>query len=187
VFILVYRPIFKAVALIAAVAFFASALPIQAQSSAPGAIESTETSPFFLDEPERKDPFVAGLLSWSWNGLGQFYTQNYGRGSLFLMTDILQKGLFIYGLFYYSDKYRTSDDDVVRWNDIAKRDRGIIVGYLFSLILVKVLCVVDAVNSAETYNREIYFPYWKNRIRLNLSVETTHDRFELSIGKNIQF
>lgn len=182
-----YRPIFKAIALIAVAAIFFSIQPLHSQIG-PGSVrDDAEENPIFLDEPERKDPFVAGLLSWSWNGLGQFYTQNYGRGSLFLMTDILQKGLFVYGLFYYTDKYRNSDDDVVRWNDIAKRDRGIIIGYLFSLILVKALGIVDAVYSAETYNREIYFPYWKNRMRLKLSVETVDDRIEFSVGKQIQF
>lgn len=142
---------------------------------------------FFLDEPERKDPFVAGILSWSWNGLGQFYTQNYTRGSLFLMTDVVQTGLLVYGIFYYSDKYRSSEDDIVKWENISRRDRGVMIGYVFSLLLVKVLGVVDAVNSAETYNREIYFPYWKNRTRLRFSVETTDDRIDISLGRNLSF
>ncbi len=166
---------------------FVSALPLHAQIGSSDSDKDAELNPIFLDEPERKDPFVAGLLSWSWSGLGQFYTQNYGRGSLFLMTDILQKGLFVYGLFYYTEKYSNSDDDVVRWNDIAKRDRGIIIGYLLSLIIVKALGVVDAVYSAETYNKEIYFPYWKNRMRLKLSVETIDDRIEFSVGKHVHF
>ncbi len=168
-------------------ALFVSVLPLHAQSDKSNTFRDAEENPIFLDEPERKDPFVAGLLSWSWSGLGQFYTQNYGRGSLFLMTDILQKGLFVYGLFYYTEKYSNSDDDVVRWNNIAKRDRGIIIGYLLSLIIVKALGVVDAVYSAETYNKEIYFPYWKNRMRLKLSVETVDDRIEFSAGKHVQF
>ncbi len=181
------RPIFKILSLIAAWILFISVLPIHAQSGSDNTQNDAYENPIFLDEPERKDPFVAGLLSWSWSGLGQFYTQNYGRGSFFLMVDILQKGLFVYGLFYYTEKYSSSDDDVVRWNDIAKRDRGIIIGYFFSLILVKALGVVDAVYSAETYNREIYFPYWKNRMRLKLSVETFDDRIEFSVGKQVQF
>lgn len=182
-----YRPIFKAIVLIVATTLFVSALPLFAQTLSDNTHEDAGENSIFLDEPERKDPFVAGLLSWSWSGLGQFYTQNYARGSLFLMTDIFQKGLFVYGLFYYTEKYHDSDDDVVRWNDITRRDRGVIIGYFFSLILVKALGVVDAVYSAETYNREIYFPYWKNRMRLKLSVETVDDRIEFSLRKQIQF
>jgi len=153
--------------------------------SGPG--ESMTDESIFLDEPERKDPFVAGLLSWSWTGLGQFYTQHYTRGSLFLMTDILQKGLLIYGIFYYSDKYRSGDEEIARWEDIPRRDRGIIIGYVFSILLVKVLGVVDAVNSADAYNREIYFPYWKNRTRMRLSVETSGDRIDVSMSSPLQF
>jgi hypothetical protein len=43
------------------------------------------------------------------------------------------------------------------------------------------------VNSAETYNREIYFPYWKNRTRLRFSVETTDDRIDISLSRNLSF
>ncbi len=159
-----------------------------AQAS-PGAFPGEPADPesIFLDEPERKDPFVAGLLSWSWTGLGHFYTQHYTRGSLFLMTDLLQKGLLIYGVFHYSDKYRSNDDGIARWENIPRRDRGIIIGYVFSMLLVKVLGVVDAVNSAETYNREIYFPYWKNRARMRLSVETAGNRIDVSMSCPFQF
>ncbi len=142
---------------------------------------------YFLDEPERRDPFVAGVLSWSWTGLGHFYTQHYTRGSLFLMTDILQKGLLVYGIFHYTDKYSSSDDDIVKWQDISRRDRGIMIGYVFSLLLVKVFGVVDAVRSADDYNREIYFPYWKNRTRLRLSVETVEDGIQISMCRHLSF
>lgn len=142
---------------------------------------------YFLDEPERKDPFVAGVLSWSWTGLGHFYTQHYTRGSLFLMTDILQKGLLVYGIFYYTDKYRSGDDEIVKWEDMSRRDRGVIISYVFSILLVKVLGVVDAVQSADNYNREIYFPYWKNRTRLRFSVETTDDRVNISMSRHLNF
>ncbi len=140
-----------------------------------------------LDEPERKDPFVAGVLSWSWTGLGQFYTQHYTRGSLFLLTDIAQKGLLVYMLFYYSDKYRSDDDNVVRWEDISMRDRGIMIGYVFSLLFVKVLSVVDAVRTAEDYNREIYFPYWKYRNRSRFRVESSGKSIEISAVQPVSF
>ncbi len=149
--------------------------------------ETIESDSFFLDEPERKDPFVAGLLSWSWTGLGQFYTQNYARGSMFLMTDLIQKGLLVYGVFYYTDKYNSDENDIVKWDEISKRDRGIIIGYVFSILLVKVLSVLDAVHSADTYNREIYFPYWKNRTRMRLSIEANDDYINVSMSKPIEF
>lgn len=159
---------------------------VQRQQGAAG----TEPAPgteipddFYLDEPERKDPFIAGLLSWSWSGLGQFYTQNYTRGSLFLAADIAQKGLLIYGIFYYSDKYSGEDGNIVKWKNISNRDKGIIIGYLFSMLIMKIACVVDAVNSAEDYNRDIYFPYWKRSNRMRFSIENEDDRINISMSQ----
>lgn len=131
--------------------------------------EDVEREYFFFDEPERKDPFIAGLLSWAWPGLGQFYTQEYAKGSFYLLSDMVQKGLSVYLLFYYSDKYSASGSGIVRWDDMSSQDRGVVISYLFSVLLLKVICVVDAVNSAEKYNRDIYFPHWKSERQVSFS------------------
>lgn len=140
---------------------------------------------FYIEEPERKDPFIAGLLSWSWSGLGQFYTQEYTYGSLFLLADIAQKGLLVYMIFYYSDKYTSEHEDIVKWQDIERRDKGIIIGYIFSMLLVKILCIVNAVDSAEKYNREIYFPYWKNKSRVRFSLHTEGNRINIGLSTSL--
>jgi hypothetical protein len=148
--------------------------------------EQTEeiTESFYVEEPERKDPFVAGLLSWSWSGLGQFYTQEYTYGSLFLLADIVQKGVLVWMIFYYSDKYTSDDDEIVKWQDIEKKDKGIIIGYIFSMLFVKVLCVVNAVDSAEKYNREIFFPYWKHRSQVRLSLDVDDNRIQVGLSRS---
>ena len=140
---------------------------------------------FYIEEPERKDPFIAGLLSWSWSGLGQFYTQEYTYGSLFLLADIAQKGLLVYMIFYYSDKYTSEHEDIVKWQDIERKDKGIIIGYIFSMLLVKILCIVNAVDSAEKYNREIYFPYWKNKSRVRFSLHTEGNRINIGLSTSL--
>jgi hypothetical protein len=137
-----------------------------------------------LDEPDKKDPFVAGLLSWSWTGLGQFYTQDYKRGSLFLMTDIAQKGLLVYLILHYSNKYSGHSGNIVKWQDMSGSDKGLIISVIFSILLVKVVCVVDAVYSAERYNNEIYFPYWKNINRVRLSLDSDGRSINLSMTKS---
>jgi hypothetical protein len=128
---------------------------------------------FTFDSPDRKDPFIAGLLSWTWPGLGQFYTQNYAEGSFFLMADLIQKGLLIYMLSYYSDKYTRDKEAQVKWKTMDSQDKTIIIGYLFSFLVLRVACVINAVSSAETYNKEIYFPYWKsqNKVRFSLDMQ----------------
>jgi hypothetical protein len=129
--------------------------------------------PYAFDFPERKEPFVAGLLSWSWPGLGQFYTQDYAQGSFFLLADLIQKGLLIYLISYYSDKYTRERDQVVEWKSMEAQDKTIIIAYAFSFLVLRVACVLNAVSSAETYNREIYFPYWKsqNKVRFSFDVQ----------------
>ena len=92
----------------------------------------------------------------------------------------VQKGLLVYMVFYYSDKYSSDEEEIIRWQDMEKKDRGIIIGYIFSILFVKVLCVVNAVNSAEKYNREIFFPYWKNKNRVRFSLNA--DRNGVNIG-----
>lgn len=142
-------------------------------------------SDFYIEEPERKDPFIAGLLSWTWTGLGQFYTQEYAYGSLFLFADLMQKGFLLYMIFYYSDKYKTQDDDIVKWQNLTKRDRGVLIGYFASIFIVKVLCVINAVESAQTYNRNIYFPYWKTRQSVKITMDTDdHKGKRINIGLN---
>jgi len=180
-----------ATACAAAVLFLlAHALPL---SAAGRGVPPEKTEPvaeggaFFLDEPDRKDPFIAGVLSWVWPGLGQFYTQDYAAGSLFLLADLVQKGLLVYGAFYYSDKYSSSDNEVVRWQDMRSRDQTIIIGYVFSVLFLKVYCVVDAVYSAERYNREIYFPYWKSQNKARFSLDVGKDGVSVAVTKSLQF
>ncbi len=146
-----------------------------------------EDGGFFVDEPDRKDPFIAGVLSWVWPGLGQFYTQDYGAGSLFLLADLVQKGLLIYGAFYYSDKYSSSDSGVARWQDMQRRDQTIIIGYVFSVLFLKVYCVVDAIYSAERYNRDVYFPYWKAQNKARFSLDIRQDGVNVAVTRSLQF
>jgi len=128
--------------------------------------------PIFFEEPERKDPFIAGVLSWSWSGLGQFYTQNYKKGSAFLVADIAEKSLLVYMLFHISDEYSHGSEDV-NWSDIDKKDQYMVVGLLFSIFFTRVFSVVDAVNSAHGYNKNIYYPYWKSKQSFKTSFENT--------------
>lgn len=138
---------------------------------------------FQIEEPERKDPFVAGLMSWAWPGLGQFYAQDYTMGSFFLLTSMVQKGLLVYLLFYYSDKYTSRGGDIVTWQDMEARDKTIIIGYIFSILFVKVACVVNAVYSAESYNKNTYFPYWRSKNRVRFSVEVESNRLSIALTR----
>lgn len=157
----------------------------QIQQSNTAAMTST-APPIVFEEPERKDPFIAGVLSWSWSGLGQFYTQNYKKGSAFLLADMAEKGLLVYMLFYISDKYSSSNQDV-SWSDISRKDQTIVVGLLFSIFFTRLFSVVDAVNSAHEYNRLIYYPYWKSKQGYKTSFEPEEKSLQLSVSYPVNF
>jgi len=143
-------------------------------------------APILFEEPERKDPFIAGVLSWSWSGLGQFYTQNYKKGSAFLLADIAEKGLLLYTLFHISEKYSDNTTDV-NWSDISRKDQTIVVGLLFSIFLTRVFSVVDAVNSAHDYNRLIYYPYWKSKQGFKTTCNPDITSLQISISYPVNF
>jgi len=157
----------------------------QIQQNNQSAVQSN-VSPIIFEEPERKDPFIAGVLSWSWSGLGQFYTQNYKKGSAFLLADLAEKGALVYMLFYISEQYSSSDQGV-NWSDISRKDQTIVVGLLFSIFLTRVFSVVDAVDSAHDYNRLIYYPYWKSKQGFKTSFEPENKSLHLSVSYPVNF
>lgn len=150
-----------------------------------GETETVTPGGFVLDEPERKDPFVAGLLSWAWPGLGQFYVQEYAKGSFFLLADLAQKGLMYYMLFYYSDKYSTKKDNIAKWQNMENGDKTFIIMYVFSVLFLRVACAINAVNSAEAYNKEIYFPYWKSQHKLSFIFDVKPNSFIIGITQSL--
>jgi TM2 domain-containing membrane protein YozV len=158
----------------------------QIQQNNISAVPGNVPPPILFEEPERKDPFIAGVLSWSWSGLGQFYTQNYKKGSAFLLADLAEKGLLVYMLFYISDKYSNSDEDV-NWQDISKKDKTIVVGLLFSIFFTRVFSVIDAVDSAHDYNRLIYYPYWKSKQGFKTSFEPENKSLHISVSYPVNF
>ncbi len=178
--------------LVSCVIMIIMAVPVEAAyGNTP--VERSEKSNILSDSedpfpyvPHRKDPFVAGVLSWSWTGLGQFYAQDYAKGSLFLMSDMAQKGLFLYMLFHLSDKYQ-SEGEIVNWTDMSVQDRGLIIGLTFSILVTKVLCVIDAVDSAMDYNREVYYPYWRKKQNIDVSYNPDSGNVNLSVKRRFNF
>jgi len=85
---------------------------------------------------EKKDPFIAGLLSVTMMGLGHFYTRDYLEGSLFVLTDLLQKGMIVFLISNFSDKYtdKETDDNVVRWSEMSDTDQGVVVGFIVFML-----------------------------------------------------
>lgn len=104
-----------------------------------------------------KDPFLAGVLSWSWTGLGQFYAQDYTSGSMFVAIDLLETGSLVYLFLNFSAKYTNDEtgDNTIEWREIQPVDKGLAVGLAFLMVAIKGWSIYDAVRAAENYNQNL--------------------------------
>lgn len=109
-------------------------------------------------EGSRKDPILAGALSWYVPGLGQIYSGAFLKGiSFFVVEEALLIGTV---LSFFELKLDVTGDINVGLNIKSKEspDReeqriGIILGATF--IAVHFLNVIDAVNTSRNYNRSL--------------------------------
>ncbi|MBN1898353.1 MAG: hypothetical protein JW827_06220 [Spirochaetes bacterium] len=133
-------------------------------------VTASDSSYEYYDE---KDPFVAGLLSATMMGLGQFYTKEYTKGSIFVLTDFLQKGMLVWMIVALNDKYTDDEngDQVVEWQEISDGDKAWIIGYIAFYFGSTIYCVIDAVHSANVYNREIHKQREKMKSGLNFQLD----------------
>jgi len=100
-----------------------------------------------------RDPFVAGLLSGLYWGLGQFYAREYTKGSLFMFGDLVYKGVLIGMLLKFKNKYTGSGDDSVRWREMTSGDRALAIGAVVTWLGMTIFSVADAAACANGYNR----------------------------------
>ena len=61
---------------------------------------------------QEKDPFIAGLLSATMLGLGQFYVKEYTKGSIFVLTDLVQNGMLIWLITNFNERYANNPDKI---------------------------------------------------------------------------
>jgi TM2 domain-containing membrane protein YozV len=125
--------------------------------------------------PPRKDPFIAGLLSWFMMGVGQIYAQEYWKGSVFIAVSLTNKVLLVLLLSYINSKYGVSDQIVsLDWNSFDAGDKFLIVLYLAESLGLRIYNVVDAVHSAQRFNER-----YENQDAKGLSVDLDGDRLSI--------
>ena len=101
----------------------------------------------------RKDPFLAGFYSFFMMGTGHFYTGEYQKGTLFLFSDLMLKAILVGMLLHFKSEYTTDANDSYQWRDLDVGDRAFILGYSIAYIIILVLNITDAIQSAHRYNR----------------------------------
>lgn len=102
-----------------------------------------------------REPFVAGLLTSMFWGLGHFYTKEYTRGSLLMFSDLIYKGLLVGLLLKLKNRYTDSNgDDTVSWKELSGSDKGLVLGYIISWLGISIWAAYDAAESAHRFNRK---------------------------------
>ncbi len=108
---------------------------------------------------ERKNPFLAGILSWYHPGLGQFYVGETGKGTFFWITENVL--LFATILNIADIKFSLKRDIGFEFKIRLKSNPSIgritataILGVLF--IALHIYNVIDAINSARVYNQKLF-------------------------------
>ncbi len=119
------------------------------------------TCPFLLFGAEnrqytRKDPILAGALSWYVPGLGQLYAGAYLKGAVFW---IVEEALLASTILTIAELELNVTGDINLGVDIKSKDNpdnrerktAIILGTSF--VIVHFLNVIDAVNTTRKYNQ----------------------------------
>jgi hypothetical protein len=126
--------------------------------------------------PVRKDPFVAGVLSWFMMGVGQFYCREYTKGSLFMAADLVDKASLILLVSHINNKYSPeSGTAIINWASFDDGTKILILAYLATSLGLRFYSVVDAIHSANAYNDRVF----SRRERSGLSFSTERERFSL--------
>jgi hypothetical protein len=133
-----------------------------------------------LKTPPRKDPFIAGLLSWFMMGVGQIYVHEYTKGSVFIAVDLTNKVLLLLLISHINSKYSPDSDEIVNvdWNSFDSGTKFFIIAYLTESLGVRIFSVVDAVQSAQQYNERFSNQKDETGFAFNLKGD------EISIGYN---
>ncbi len=126
--------------------------------------ENTEVMPeydsvFFI---KKKDPILAGMLSWYMPGLGQYYSGEFFKGTLFLVTEYT---LAITAIFYFLNfDFAAGGSSGFNLRVDAKRTdlgvvetsrRNVFYGMLVLVGILHIYNISDAVISAGKFNERL--------------------------------
>ena len=133
--------------------------------------------------PERKDPFVAGFLSWLMMGVGQIYCKEYTKGSIFIALDLLDKGTLIALTSYLNKKYSPKGNEIVNinWAAFDSNTKLLIIGYIIAKYSIRFYNVYDAIQAAKNYNKLHFLSKEKTKVFFGL------DSDSLQLGYSLEF
>ncbi len=111
---------------------------------------------------KKLDPIFSGMLSWYMPGLGQYYSGEYLKGTIFLVTEYT---LVFAAIFYYLDfDFAAGTGNGFSLKVDAKRTdlgvvetsrRNVFFGLIGCAVMLHLYDVYDAVMSARSYNSRL--------------------------------
>lgn len=138
---------------------------------------------FFL---KKRDPIFAGMLSWYVPGLGQYYSGQYVKGTVFLVTEY---SIVIGALFYFLnfDFSAGSGSGLSLKVDARRTDLGVVetsrrnvfIGLMALAGVIHLYNVSDAVLSARDFNQSL------DRRRQRLREKYPEINFDYEQGKGV--
>ena len=133
--------------------------------------------------PAEKDPFIAGLLSWLMMGTGQIYCREYTKGSIFIAADLVDKATLVLLISHINSTYAPGSGEIINinWDAFSTETKTLTILYFIGSIGLRFYNVIDAVNSANEYNRK-YFSKDKPQ-----GVSFSYSDGGFSVGYNIRF
>ncbi len=158
--------------------FISAMIFISVPAATAHAQEENDRSPLTAEEEyetmvlleHKKDPLFAGILSMYMPGLGQYYTGEMVKGTVFLMTEYT---LLFGSLLYFLDfNFSAGGDSGFNMRVDAKRTelggisterKNIFYGMLSALLVIHAYNISDAVQSAKDYNGWLE----EERLRIN--------------------
>jgi hypothetical protein len=135
------------------------------------------------DKYVRKDPILAGALSWYVPGLGQFYSGAYLKGAAFL---VIENGLLITTILSVAELELSVSSgvslglNVTAKDDTNRSERTLAIVMGSALIVIHFVNIIDAVNSARNFNK-----HQDNNLFANMGYDP--ERNEYNVGLSGRF
>ncbi len=124
----------------------------------------------YCNYADRKDPFLAGVLSWYMPGLGQFYAGKYLKGSIFWAVE---NTLFISALLTVADLNFSVNEEIgfqfsIKPKEtISKKQKTIGITLAASYVIFHIYNVIDAVQTTKNVNFENALKYKQSRLNFD--------------------
>lgn len=122
---------------------------------------------------ERKNPFLAGIFSWYHPGLGQFYVGETTKAAVFWITENILLFATILNIADIKIGFKKDFgfEFAIRLKKNPSKTRiATTVGLGILFVAVHIINIIDAIQSAQEYNRQLFAREFETSQR-NFSIE----------------